>query len=236
MIPTPESWYKAPGAVAAGSVYAVGYLGDVDPGVVLEDCIFYNAASHGVYIGSSLTGVLDSAYVAVKAGATYELKGPREGFILYNPHASDSATTSFSATGWQRNSGRDGGVKPRKDAPSGSTRYYLVRPTKTAGETKYTEIAIKGRCTVASVKLYSVSVPSGATITLDLIDAKGRSLLSAPYNLESLTTKTLAAATLTTSTGLLDIAPGSTLRLKYVSSDAGDTLGDTLVEIAITES
>ena len=95
---------------------------------------------------------------------------------------------------------------------------------------------MQGRYTVTSVKLYSVTVASGGTITLDVLDSKGRSLLSAAYDLETLTTATLATATLTTSTDLLTLAPNATLTLRYSSSAGGDTLGDLAVEIGVTEA
>jgi hypothetical protein len=79
-------------------------------------------------------------------------------------------------------------------------------------------------------------VASGGTITLDLLDGKSRSLLSAAYDLETLTTATLASATLTSSTDLLTIAPNGTLTVRYSSSAGGDTLGDLAVEIGVTEA
>lgn len=73
---------------------------------------------------------------------------------------------------------------------------------------------------------------SGATITIDLLDSQGRSLLAAPMDCEALTNKTLyTATTLSTTTPLL-IEAGRDLTLRYTSSDGGDTLGDILIELA----
>ena len=232
----PEIFYYAVSSQAAKQVTAIGYGGDIDPAFGLEQMWFFNSGGSDVRIGSSLSGVLGSAFLNVKSGTTVPLDGAREGLVLYNPSVSTAAGFSLQAECWRRNASAMGGMKPRKDSPGSATRYFVVRPTKTAGATTDTTITLPGRYTLSAVKLYSVTVATGATITLDVLDRQGRSLLSTPYDVETLTTATLATATLTSSSGLLTLAPNDTITLRYASSDAGDTLGDILVELSVTEA
>jgi hypothetical protein len=232
----PEAYSLAVSSLTAKHIHAIGYRGDSDPAYALEQVRVANTGTTAVRVGTSLTGVLGSAYVTVANSTVMQIEGPREGLVVYNPEASTAGTVSMTADCWRRNAGLAGGLKPRKDSPGSATRYFVARPTKTAGETKDTELVMQGRYTVTSIKLYSVTVASGGTITLDVLDSKGRSLLSAAYDLETLTTATLATATLTSSTDLLTLAPNATLTLRYSSSAGGDTLGDLAVEIGVTEA
>jgi len=232
----PETYNNAIASLTAKHISAIGYRGDSDPAYALDGLRVTNSGSVALRVGSSLTGVLGSAYVVLPNATTLQIDGPREGLVVYNPEASTAGTVSMTADCWRRNAGLAGGLKPRKDSPGSTTRYFVARPTKTAGQTKDTELVMQGRYTVTSIKLYSVTVASGGTITLDVLDSKGRSLLSAAYDLETLTTATLATATLTSSTDLLTLAPNATLTLRYSSSAGGDTLGDLAVEIGVTEA
>lgn len=232
----PEIFYYSVSSQPIKHVTAIGYGGDVDPAFGLEQMWLYNSGSADIRVGSSLSGVLGSSFLLVKTGSTVQLDGAREGLVIYNPSAQSAAVYSMQAECWRRNASAMGGMKPRKDSPGSATRYFVVRPTKTAGATTDTTITLPGRYTLAAVKLYSVTVATGATITLDVLDRQGRSLLSTPYDVETLTTATLATATLTSSSGLLTLAPNDTITLRYASSDAGDTLGDILVELSVTEA
>jgi len=232
----PETFVHAISSLTAKHINAVGYRGDTDPAYALEGLRVTNSGSVALRVGSSLTGVLGSAYVTVPNATTLPVDGPREGIVVYNPEASTAGTVSMTADCWRRNAGLAGGLKPRKDSPGSATRYFVTRPTRTAGQTKDTELVMQGRYTVTSIKLYAVTVPSGGTLTVGVLDAKGRSLLSAVYDTETLTTATLATATLTSSTDLLTLAPNATLTIRCVSSSAGDTLGDLAVEIGVTEA
>ena len=234
---SPESYAKAVTSLTAAHFYAIGYLGDDDPGHALEEVLLYNGGTTDLRIGSSLTGTQAATnYQVVKAGTVLPLSGPKEGLIVYNPEAATAGVFSISADCWRRNAGKDGGVKARKDTPSSATRYYVARPSKVAGAVTDTSVVIRQRCTISAVKAYSVTVASGGTITLDLLLPSGSSLFSTVLNLEGITTKVLGSATLTASTGLLTIEPGTTLSLRYSSSAGGDTLGDCIVEIAVTEA
>jgi hypothetical protein len=232
----PEAYSLAVSSLTAKHVHAIGYRGDADPAYALEQVVIANTGTVDLRVGSSLTGVLGTAYVTVPAGVLMPIEGPREGLVVYDANASTAGTFSVTADCWRRNAGLAGGLKPRKDSPASATRYFVVRPTKTAGTAQDTIITLQGRYTITSLKLYSVTVASGGTITLDLLDGKSRSLLSAAYDLETLTTATLASATLTSSTDLLTIAPNGTLTVRYSSSAGGDTLGDLAVEIGVTEA
>jgi len=195
-----------------------------------------NTGTTAVRVGTSLTGVLGSAYVTVANSTVMQIEGPREGIVIYNPETSTAGVVSVTADCWRRNAGLAGGLKPRKDSPGSATRYFVARPTKAAGAVTDTVVTLQGRYRLTAAKLYSVTVASGATITLDVLDSKGRSLLSAAYDLETLTTATLASASLTSSTDLLTLAPNETITLRYSSSDAGDTLGDLAVELSVVEA
>jgi len=231
----PEAYSLAVSSLTAKHVTAIGYRGDSDPAYALEQIVLANTGTVDLRVGSSLTGVLGTAYVTVPAGVIMPIEGPREGLVVYDSTAT-AGTFSITADCWRRNAGLAGGLKPRKDSPGSATRYFIIRPTKTAGTVQDTTITLQGRYTVTSVKLYSVTVASGGTITLDVLDSKSRSLLSAVYDLETLTTATLASATLTSSTDLLTIAPNGALTVRYSSSAGGDTLGDLVVEIGVTEA
>lgn len=231
----PEA-YSLSVSLTAKHVHAIGYRGDSDPAYALEQLRIANTGTVSLRVGTSLTGVLGSAYVIVAPSTVMQIEGPREGIVVNNPTPSTGAAYSVTADCWRRNAGLAGGMKPRKDSPGSATRYFVARPTKTAGAVTDTVITLQSKYTLTAVKLYSVTVATGATITLDVLDNKGRSLLSTVYDLETLTTATLATATLTNSIGLLSLSPNDTITLRYSSSDAGDTLGDLAVELSVVES
>ena len=232
----PEAYSLAVASLTAKHVHAIGYRGDSDPAYALEQVRIANTGTTAVRVGTSLTGVLGTAYVTVANGTVMQIEGPREGIVVYNPEASTAGVVSVTADCWRRNAGLAGGLKPRKDSPGSATRYFVARPAKTAGAVTDTVITLQSKYTLTAVKLYSVTVASGGTITLDVLDSKGRSLLSTVYDLETLTTATLASATLTSSTGLLSLSPNDTITLRYSSSAGGDTLGDLAVELSVVES
>lgn len=231
------SYQKANTSLTAGHFYVIGAGGDDDPKHALEQAVFTNTGTVGLRVGHSLTGILSGGrYDQVAAGGSLPIEGPVDNLIVYNYDAAVAGAFTVSARTCKRNSGQDAGVLCALDNPGSTTRYQVIRPTRTAGETVLTTVPVKYQRTVTTIKGYSVTVPSGATLTVDLIDHKSRSLLSAVMNQESLTTKTLYTATVVTTTypDLLVVQRGRDLSLSCVSSAGGDTLGDLLIEIAHT--
>ena len=237
-----QSYTKANTSHVAGYIYAIGPGGDDDPKYALEEVVFSNTGTVALYLGHSLTDILANAryqYVAAAgtAGCNVVIGGPIDNLIVYNPHASTTGSWAVQAMCRCRNSGQDAGVLCAEGLPAlNPTRYQIIRPTRTAGSTITTTVPVKYRRLMTTIKAYSVSVPTGGTLTIDVLDWQNRSLLTAVLNQESPTTKTLyTAATFTaTATDLLTIAKGCDLTLSSVSSAGGDPLGDILIELAHT--
>lgn len=225
-----ETYTQSQASLAAGGFYVIGTGGDDDPQYALESAVIANGGAEVLHVGHSLTDILAGRVTIVAAGAALPFEGPLENLIVYNPHASTAGSWSLSATCRQRNSGRDGGMLAARSTPSSANRYTVIRPNKVAGAATATAIPVRYRRLLKSIKAYSVSKASGATITLDLLDAQGRSLLASPVDAEALTNKTLyTAATLSTTTPLRVARP---LSIVYSSSAGDDTLGDILIELA----
>lgn len=229
------SYKKAVTALTAGHLYVIGNGGDDDPKHALEQVVVTNTGSVGIRVGHSLTGILSGGrYMQVGAGGSLPLEGPLENLIVYNFDASTAASFSVAATCCARNSGQDAGLLSATDLPaSNPTRYQVIRPTRTAGETKTTTVPVKYQRTLTSIKAYAVTAPTGATMTVDLLDSMGRTLLTSKLDQEALTNATIyTGASLTTTTSLLTIGRGLDLTLSCVSSSGGDTLNDLLIELA----
>lgn len=231
------TYTKANTSLTAGHFYVVGPGGDDDPKHALEQVVIVNTGTVGIRVGHSLTGILSGGrYVQIAAGGSLPFEGPVDNLLVYNYDASTAAAFTLTARTCKRNSGQDAGVLCAQDTPGTTTRYQVIRPTRTAGETVLTTVPVKYKRTITTIKGYSVTVPSGATLTVDLLDAQSRSLLAAVMDQEALTTKTLYTSTVVTTTypDLLVVGRGADLSLSCRSSAGGDTLGDLLIEIAHT--
>lgn len=234
---TEQTYMKAVTSLTAGHFYVIGAGGDDDPQHALDDIVITNTGTVALRIGHSLTGILSGGrYVQVAAGGSLPIEGDRDNLLVYNPDASTAGSFTISAECCYRNSGQDGGVLCAQDTPGSATRYQVIRPTRTAGETVLTTVPVKYKRTITTIKGYSVTVPSGATLTVDLLDSQSRSLLAAVMNQEALTTKTLYTATTVTTAypDLLTVTKACSLSCR--SSAGGDTLGDLLIEIAHTRA
>jgi hypothetical protein len=226
-------------SLAAGAFYVYGAGGDVDPVYVLEDVVVTVVGTTPVRVGHSLTDILAGRYTQVEEGgqpgSSQTFAGPLDNLIIYNPEAATAASYTVTATGRQRNSGQDAGVLCQQGYSGATTRYQVIRCSKVAGATTETTVPVKYRRTLTAIKGYSVTVASGATLSVDLLDSRDRSLLAAVMNPESHTTKTIYTSTsLTASTDLRTIARGDDMVISFASSAGGDTVGDALIEIAHT--
>ncbi len=232
MVTTPFA--HANTALVAGHFYVYGPSGDVDPKHALQSVVFTNLGTTPLRLGHSLTGILAGRYIEVDDGTSIPLEGPLDNLIVYNAEAATAGVYSLSAMCCKRNSGQDAGVLAAADLPaSNPTRYTVVRPSKAAGAVTDTSIKVGYQRTWTTIKAYSVTVASGATITVDFLDAFGNSLLTAVLNAESPTTKTLYTAATFSTTRSLTVPPG-THTLRYTSSAGDDNLGDILIELAHT--
>jgi hypothetical protein len=231
-----HSYTKAVASLTAGHFYAIGPGGDSDPVWALEDAVFVNKGTTDLRVGHSLTGILSGTnYQTVIAGTSTPLAGVLDNLLVYNPEAATAGVFSVTATGRRRNSGQDAGVLCAEGSSNSTTRFQIIRPSRTAGSTISTTVPVKYQRLLTTIKGYSVSVPSGGTLTIGLLDSRGRSLLTAVMDQEALTTLTLyTATTLVGTLGSLTIAQGDNLTLSAVSSAGGDTLGDILIELAHT--
>lgn len=219
-------------SLAAGAFYVYGPHGDVDPKHALESVVFSNAGTTPLRLGHSLTGILAGRYIEVDDGTSIPLDGPLDNLIVYNAEAATAGSYSLSARCCKRNSGQDAGVLAATDLPaSNPTRYTVVRPSKVAGAITDTAIGVGYQRTWTSIKAYSVTIASGATITVDFLDHMGRSLLAAVMDAEALTNKTLYTATTLSTTVPLTV-PARAHTIRYSSSAGGDTLNDILIELA----
>lgn len=227
-----ETYAKANTSLTAGHFYVIGHGGDDNPGHALEEVVVVNDGTTDLRVGHSLTGILSGRYQTVIAQTSLPFEGPLDNLIIYNPEAATAGVFSVHARCRLRNSGADAGVLCQSDS-GGATRYQVIRPTRTAGATVATTVPVKYRRTHTTIKGYSVTVPSGGTLTVDFLDSRSRSVLSAVMNQESLTTLTLYTAT-TISSALALALQGETHTLSCVSSAGGDALGDLLIEIAHT--
>ena len=225
-----ETYTQSQAALAAGGFYVIGVCGDDDPQHALESIVFTNGGDEDLHLGHSLTDILAGRVTIVATGITIPIEGPCENLIVYNPHASTTGAWSINATCKQRNSGRDGGMLAARSTPASANRYTVIRPNRAAGAVTVTALPVRYSRLVKSVTAYSVAKASGGTITVNLLDSQGRSLLASPMDAEALTNKTLyTAATLSTTTPLRVARP---LSIVYSSSAGGDALGDILIEIA----
>lgn len=226
--------YTAPAQTSftAKHFYAVGANGDSDPGIQLEAGVLHNLGTVNLRYGTSLTEILAGVYATIADDTALPVEGPRDNLIMYNPEAATAGSFTFTAVGNKRNSGKDAGGLAARSAPATATRYTVIRPSKVAGAVTDTTVRVTYQRTITAIKLYSVTVPSGGTITLDVLDSSGRTLCT-QKDLETVVTLTLTTLTLSTTTPLL-LKAGEHITVRYSSSAGGDTLGDTLVEIAHT--
>lgn len=227
-----ETYEQSQTSHTAGAFYVIGPHGDDDPKHALQSVVFTNVGETALHVGHSLTDILAGRYTPIAGETAVPLEGPYDNLIVYNPEVSTAGSWALTAMCERRNSGQDGGVLAARSTPGSPNRYTVIRPSKVAGATTLTAIATKYKRLLKSIKGYSVTVASGATITIDLLDARGNSLLASPMNAEALTTKTLYTATTLSTTVPLSV--DRDMSLAYYSSDAGDaaTLGDILIEIA----
>lgn len=226
--------YTAPyqSAHTAGAFYVIGPGGDDDPQRALESVVFHNTGTVTLHVGHSLTGILAGRVTPVPSNTAVPLEGPFDNIIVYNPEASTAGAWGLTAMCYKRNSGQDGGVLAAGDTPASVIRYVVIRPSKVAGASTPTAIPTKYKRLHRSIKAYSVVKASGATITIDLRDAQGRSVLAAVMDAKALTNKTLYTATTLSTTVPLTNADNRDMSLVYSSSSGADTLGDILIEIA----
>jgi len=228
--------YTAPyqSAHTAGAFYAIGSGGDDDPKGAPQSVVVTNTGTVTLRVGHSLTDILAGRHLPVPANTAVPLEGPYDNVIVYNPEASTAGAWGLTGECVLRNSGQDGGVLCARSTANSANRYQVIRPGKVAGATTNTTVPVKYKRLLKSIKAYSVTVATGATITIDLLDHLGRSVLAAPMDCKALTTKTLYTATTLSTTTPLTIEAGRDLTLVYYSSSAGDaaTLGDILIEIA----
>jgi hypothetical protein len=95
-----------------------------------------------------------------------------------------------------------------------------------ANTTTETAVPVKYRRTLAHIKGYSVTVASGATVTINLFDSADRSLLAVIMDAEAHTTKTIYTSTaLTASTDLPTTNP---TRLTLIDAQRNFAAGETL--------
>ncbi len=226
------SYNKANTSLTAKHFYVIGPGGDDDPKHALEGVVFVNKGTTDLRIGHSLTGILSGVqYQTVIAGTSIPLEGPLDNLVIYNPEAATAGVFSVTAVCTRRNSGQDAGVLCAQDSPGSTTRYQVIRPSRTAGSTIATTVPVKYQRTWTTIKGYSVSVPSGGTLTVDLLNSASVSLVASVMNQESLTTVTLyTATTITAALALVN----RDCSLSCLSSAGGDTLGDLLIELAHT--
>jgi hypothetical protein len=191
-------------SLASRDVYVIGPNGDDDPGYALESVVVSNTGATGLRIAASLDGVVGTA-----------------------------STFSVTGMGYYRNSARDGGVKPSQ-GPGVLTRYRPGELGFVANASTDTVVQIKGRETLSALKLWATAAPSGATIELTMTDGRGRSLLAAAFDLESLVAATLTSVPLTASTDLLTIDRGP-VTLTVRSTNGADTC-DVAFELSTTEA
>lgn len=226
--------------LVAGHFFAVGPNGDTNPGAVLDEVVITNPGEVDLRVGHSLTGILAGRYTTLLAGAARPIAGACDNLIVYNPEASDPGAWDLDGVVVGRNSGGvyeaaklGAGVAHRgpTDLPLTTTRYRVVRLTGTAGEIVELDAYFSQQVDVVGVKLYGVTIGSGANIRFDALKSTD-SILLAFFDLETLVTKTLTAMTLTATTARLTLPVGTPLTLRYSSSSGGDSLGDLLVEIA----
>ncbi len=231
-----RSYTQANTSLTAGHLYVIGAAGDDDPQIALEGITFANPGSVARYVGHSLTDILtNTRYLPVAATSQTAIEGPRGNLLVYTTDTATAGSFGVSAIGTRRNSGQDAGVLCAQGNSGSATHYQVIRPSKAAGADTETTVPVSYRRTITSIKAYSVTVATGATITVDLQDADGNSLLASVMDAEALTTKTLyTSTTLTTSTNLLTV--DRDLTIVYSSSAGGDTLGDILIEIAHTRA
>ena len=112
-----------------------------------------------------------------------------------------------------------------------ATRYQVIPRARTAGSTIPTPVPVKYQRLMTTIKGYSVVPASGGTLTVDLLNPAGLSMLASVMNQESLTNKTLYTGTaLSAANGSLTVRRD--LTLSCVSSAGGDTLNDLLIELA----
>lgn len=229
-----RSYNKAITSLAAKAFYVIGPGGDDDPGIALDTVVIVNDGTTDFYVGHSLTGILSGArYQRVLAQTALPFEGPLDNLIIYNPEAATAAVFSVAGSGCKRNSGADAGVLCQEDTAGSTTRYQIIRPTRTAGETKDTVVPVKYQRGMTTIKAYSVTKASGGTITCDLLNPAGLSMLDQILDQEAVTDATLyTTRTLSSANGSLTVNRNLTLRC--VSSAGGDTLNDFLVELAHT--
>lgn len=232
-----HSYTKANTSLAAGAFYVIGPGGDDDPGYALEDVVFVNTGTVALRLGHSLTDVLANARyqnvaAAAAVGCTTAIAGPVDNLLVYNFDASTAGAFTLIAKCVRRNSGKDGGILCGSGTPGSATRYQVIRVSKVAGADTTTTVPVKYKRTLTHIKGYSVTVATGATITIDLQDSQSRSLLASVMNAEDHTTKTLYTTTTLSTTVPLTVDRDCSLI--FSSSDGGDTVGDALVELAHT--
>lgn len=229
-----QSYSKANLSLAAGAMYVIGPGGDDDPKHALSGTVVVNSGTVNLYVGHSLTGLLSGGhYTVVIAGTALPFEGDLDNLIIYNPEAATAGAFSVSAMCCHRNSGQDGGVLGAQDTPGSTTRYQVIRVSKVAGATTATTVPVKYQRTLTTIKGYSVTVATGATITIDLLNPAGLSLLAAIMDAEAHTTKVLyTATTLAQTLGSLTVSRDCSL--SFASSAGGDTVGDALIELAHT--
>jgi hypothetical protein len=227
-----ESYTRAVTSHTAGAYYLIGWGGDDDPEHALEQAVFRNNGTVAIRIGYSVTGLRGTRYQTIAAGNAEPIEGPVEGLIVYNPEASTAGSWSLQGRCYIRNAGQKGGMKARKDDPSAATRYITARGTFTAGEVATKTLTVVHPMTITAIKIENLVQFSGGTITLSVLDKNGNNLLTAAYNLETPSAKTLTTMTLTASTDLLTLRKGDTIGIVVSSSAGGDAGGPLTVEIA----
>lgn len=228
-----ESYTKAVTTLAAGAFYVIGYGGDDDPKRALTQVVIVNTGTVAIRVGHSLTGILaDGRYQQIAAGGSLPIEGPIDNLLVYNFDATTAASFTVQAQGCERNSGQDGGVLCATDQPGATTRYQVIRLAKVANVTTPTTVPVKYQRTYTTIKGYSVTVAAAAgAITIDLLNPRGLSMLTAIMSAKAHTTKTLyTATTLASANGSLTVTRDCTL--SFLSSAPGDTLGDALIELA----
>lgn len=232
-----HSYTKANTSLAAGAFYVIGPGGDDDPGYALEDVVFVNTGTVGLRLGHSLTDILTNARyqqlaAAGTVGCTTAIAGPIDNLIVYNYDASTAGAFTVLAKCVKRNSGKDLGILCASGTPGSTTRYQVIRVSKAAGADTTTTVPVKYKRTLTHIKGYSVTVATGATITIDLKDTFSRSLLASVMNAEDHTTKTIYTTTTLSTT--IPLTVDRDCSLIFSSSAGGDTVGDALIELAHT--
>ncbi len=233
MTPRPEPYFHSVSSLASRDVYVIGPNGDDDPGYALESVVVSNTGATGLRIAASLDGVVGTRHILLPTAlAPVELEGPFNS-LVFKTNTDAASTFSVTGMGYYRNSARDGGVKPSQ-GPGVLTRYRPGELGFVANTSTDTVVQIKGRETLSALKLWATAAPSGATIELTMTDSKGRSLLAAAFDLESLVAATLTSVPLTTSTDLLTVERGP-VTLTVRSTNGADTC-DVAFELSTTEA